>query len=92
MEPRKADGSQAGTYRIGQVARAAGLSRQTLHQYELLGLIRPVRRTQGGHRVFAGSVFRRLDEIRALKKTRTLAEIRQEFSAREGRGPRRGRR
>lgn len=80
--------TRVGTYRIGQVADAAGLSRQTLHQYVLLGLIRPAHRTPGGHRYFGGSVFRRLDEIRALKNVRTLAEIRDEFQARSRRANR----
>jgi DNA-binding transcriptional MerR regulator len=81
-----------GAWRIGEVARATGLSRQTLHQYALLGLIRPSGRTSGGHRYFAGSVFRQIDEIRALKRTRTLAEIREEFAVRRRRSAGRGRR
>jgi DNA-binding transcriptional MerR regulator len=76
---------------MGEVAKAAGLTRQTLHQYALLGLIRPQGRTAGGHRRFGARVFRRLDEIRALQ-TRgwTLARIREHFEAggrpAEGRG------
>jgi DNA-binding transcriptional MerR regulator len=72
------------TYRIGEVATATGLSRQTLHQYVLLGLLEPAATTAGGHRCFGAGVFRRLDEIRVLKRDRTLAEIREHFRARAG--------
>jgi DNA-binding transcriptional MerR regulator len=74
----------AGGWRIGEVARTAGLSRQTIHQYVLLGLVQPSGQTAGGHRTFSSRVFRRLDEIRALKRTHTLAEIREVFARRQG--------
>jgi DNA-binding transcriptional MerR regulator len=76
------------TYRIGEVAEVVGLSRQTLHHYARLGLIRPVHVTPGGHRHFGGSVFRRIDQIQAWKRTRPLAEM-QEAASPRGRGRRR---
>ncbi|MFV1958557.1 MAG: MerR family DNA-binding transcriptional regulator, partial [Planctomycetota bacterium] len=72
-----------------EVAEAVGLSRQTLHHYVELGLIRPVHVTPGGHRYFGGSVFRRIEEIQARKRSRTLGQIRDEALARGGRGRRR---
>ena len=39
---------------MGEIARIAGCSRQTLHTYALLGLIREVERTPGGHREVEG--------------------------------------
>ena len=69
---------------MGEIARIAGCSRQTLHTYALLGLIREVEQTSGGHRRFSGGVVRRLEEIRALKQDLTLAEIRDRFSSRRG--------
>ena len=83
MTKRQARGS--GPYRIGQVAEAVGLSRQTLHHYVELGLIRPVHVTPGGHRYFAGSVVRRIDEIQARKTRRTLAEQRDDALSRGSR-------
>ncbi len=68
-------GSRKGPWRLGEVARVVGLSRQTLHHYAALGLIRPVATTPGGHRLFGGSVFRRVEEIQAGKRTRPLAEL-----------------
>ena len=61
---------------MGEIARMAGCSRQTLHGYALLGLIREHERTPGGHRRFSAGVLRRLEVIRALKNEATLSEIR----------------
>jgi len=69
-------------YTLGEIAHAAGCSRQTLHSYALIGLIREAGRTSGGHRRFSGGVVRRLDEIRSLKEGLTLAEIRDRFASR----------
>ena len=63
-------------YRIGEVMRYSGLSRQTVHNYTMLGLIREAERTDGGHRLYPEDVFDRLGRISELKKTRTLKEIR----------------
>ena len=63
-------------YRIGEVMRYTGLSRQTVHNYTLLGLISEADRTEGGHRLYPENVFDRLEKIQELKKTRTLKEIR----------------
>lgn len=64
-------------YRIGEVMRYSGLSRQTVHNYTLLGLIREVERTEGGHRLYPEQVFERLRKIQELKSSKTLKEIRQ---------------
>ena len=44
-------------YKIGEVMRYSGLSRQTLHNYTMLGLITPVTRTESGHRLYGADVF-----------------------------------
>ncbi len=64
-------------YRIGDIMRYTGLSRQTLHNYTVLGLIREEERTQGGHRLYPESVFERLSRIHELRRTNTLREIRE---------------
>ena len=71
---------------MGEIARIAGCSRQTLHTYALLGLIREAERTPGGHRRFSGGVVRRLEEIRSLQADLTLAEIRDRLAPRGGSG------
>lgn len=72
-------------YSMGEIARMAGCSRQTLHGYALLGLIREHERTPGGHRRFSAGVIRRLEVIRALKREATLAQIRDRLIGPSGR-------
>ena len=71
---------------MGEIARHAGRSRQTLHAYALLGLIREAERTPGGHRRFSASVLRRLEVIDAMKAEHTLSEIRDRLVRPRGRG------
>ena len=63
-------------YRIGDLIRSTPLSRQTIHNYTIMGLIREARWTEGGHRLYDESVFERLAKITELKKTKTLLQIR----------------
>ena len=63
-------------YRIGELVRYTPLSRQTIHNYTIMGLIREAQWTDGGHRLYDESVFERLSKIIELKKTKTLSEIR----------------
>jgi DNA-binding transcriptional MerR regulator len=62
-------------YRIGDVVRNTTFSRQTIHNYTTMGLIREADRTEGGHRLYDESVFARLARIDELRKTKTLSEI-----------------
>ena len=64
-------------YRIGELVNYTPFSRQTIHNYTIMGLIRETKWTEGGHRLYDESVFERLSEIIQLKKTKTLIEIRQ---------------
>lgn len=63
-------------YRIGEVAGYSGLSRQTVHNYTVMGLIREKNWTDGGHRLYGEEVFCTLSRIELLKDTKTLREIR----------------
>jgi len=63
-------------YRIGELVRYTPLSRQTIHNYTIMGLIREAQWTEGGHRLYDESVFERLSKIIELKETKTLSEIR----------------
>ena len=67
-------------YRIGDLVRHTPFSRQTIHNYTIMGLIREVEWTQGGHRLYDESVFNRLSRIMNLRKTKTLSQIREIFS------------
>jgi DNA-binding transcriptional MerR regulator len=63
-------------YKIGEVAHFSGLSRQTVHNYTIMGLINESEWTEGGHRLYDESVFDSLARIDELKRTKTLREIR----------------
>ena len=64
-------------YRIGELVDYTPFSRQTIHNYTIMGLIREAKWTEGGHRLYDESVFERLSEIIRLRKTKTLLEIRE---------------
>ncbi|MHC4624706.1 MAG: MerR family transcriptional regulator [Planctomycetota bacterium] len=70
-------------YRIGELVRCTPFSRQTIHNYTTMGLIREAQWTDGGHRLYDESVFQRLSQIIELKKTKTLWEIRQILTRQE---------
>ena len=63
-------------YRIGEIVRCSPFSRQTLHNYTIMGLIREAEWTEGGHRLYDETVFERLARIVELRKTKSLTEIR----------------
>jgi len=64
-------------YRIGDLVRYTPFSRQTIHNYTTMGLIRESEWTDGGHRLYDESVFQRLSRIMEMKKTKSLFEIRR---------------
>ncbi|MDJ0866766.1 MAG: heavy metal-responsive transcriptional regulator [Myxococcota bacterium] len=70
--------------KVGQAARAAGISVQTLHYYERRGLIAAPPRTAAGYRVYEPST---VATLRAIKQAQTLGfslrEIQQLMALRE---------
>lgn len=68
-------------YRIGEVVRYTPFTRQTIHNYTTMGLIQEIDWTEGGHRLYDESVFKRLKMIQELRKTNSLIEIRKILSA-----------
>ena len=65
-------------YKIGEVMEYTGLSRQTIHNYTLAGLIQEARRTPSGHRLYDELVFDRLEQIKILQtKNYTLQQIKK---------------
>ena len=67
--------------RIGEIGRLAGLSRQTVHNYTVMGLIHEAGWTEGGHRLYDHTTLERLDEIKSLRRAgyplRTIGAFRQ---------------
>ena len=70
-------------YRIGELVNCTPFSRQTIHNYTIMGLIREATWTEGGHRLYDESVFETLSEILRLRKTKTLSQIREILSRKE---------
>ena len=64
-------------FRIGEVMKYSGLSRQTVHNYTMMGLIREAERTESGHRLYDEDVFEKIQRINNLKKDKTLKQVRE---------------
>ena len=64
-------------FKIGEVMQYSGLSRQTIHNYTVLGLIREQERTESGHRLYEERVFERLERIKEMRGKKTLRQIRE---------------
>ncbi len=77
-------------YRIGELVRYTPFSRQTIHNYTIMGLIREAQWTEGGHRLYDESVFDRLLTITELKRTKTLTEIKRILDEESEKGKKRG--
>jgi DNA-binding transcriptional MerR regulator len=57
-----------GTYSIGAVAERSGFTASALRYYEVIGLVRPVSRTEHGYRLYDESTLRRLEFIAQAKE------------------------
>ncbi|WP_167121293.1 MerR family transcriptional regulator [Amycolatopsis viridis] len=55
-------------YKVGELAKATGLTVRTLHHYDHVGLVRPSGRTYSGHRLYDEPDVRRLYEVLALRQ------------------------
>jgi DNA-binding transcriptional MerR regulator len=75
------------TFKVGDLMRITGLSRQTIHNYTMLGLIHPMERTESGHRLYGEDAYRRLQKVIMLRIHRTMEEVKQEIDKEFGPGP-----
>ena len=55
-------------WKVGALAKAAGLSVRALHYYDHIGLLRPSRRTAAGHRLYDAGDVARLYRISLLRR------------------------
>jgi MerR family mercuric resistance operon transcriptional regulator len=75
------------TFRSGALAKATGVSPDTIRHYEKLGVLPKASRTQSGYRIYPkGAVERVLVVQRALRIGFTLAELAEVFQARDAGG------
>ncbi len=70
-------------YRIGEVIEFSGFSRQTIHNYTAMGLIRESKWTSSGHRLYEEDVFYRLEAIKRLKASYPLLKIKEAFDLKD---------
>lgn len=80
MSPMSSDRTiRPSLMRISEAAQAAGVSRQSLEYYIMLGLVVPIR-TETGRRMFDAEHVRRIRLIRRLNRTGyTLSAIRETY-------------
>jgi MerR family transcriptional regulator, thiopeptide resistance regulator len=72
--------SERRRWRVGELAKASGLTVRTLHHYEHIGLLAPGSRTEGRQRLYDARDVRRLYRICALRDLGlSLAEIGRVF-------------
>lgn len=67
-------------WRVGELSAATGLTVRTFHHYSDIGLLRPSRRTEGGHRLYSAQDVARLAMIVILRRAGlSLVEIRDQL-------------
>jgi MerR family transcriptional regulator, thiopeptide resistance regulator len=55
-------------WKVGELAKQAGLTVRTLHHYDEIGLLSPSRRSEGGYRLYDGEDIARLLQILSLRQ------------------------
>lgn len=55
-------------FRIGELAKAAGISERTIDYYTKLGLISPEKRTLKNYRLYSSETLSTLERINQLKQ------------------------
>ncbi|MEF2248483.1 MULTISPECIES: MerR family transcriptional regulator [unclassified Paenibacillus] len=68
-------------YRIGELASLAQISPRTIDYYTSIGLIEPVKRSEGNYRLYTNETLIKLERIEQLKKNKlSLEEIKAVLS------------
>ena len=80
MTPKQSPHIPKSHLKISQAAAAAGVSKQTVEYYIMLGLIKPLRHADSPHRYFDHTIVRRIKLIRRLNQSGyTLRSIRETY-------------
>ena len=78
------DNQKGSLIRIGQAAERAGVSKQTLQYYLMVGLLEATERTDGGQQYFDEKAVERISLIKSLNDSGyPLREIREIFIRRQ---------
>ncbi|MEN8126433.1 MAG: MerR family transcriptional regulator [Planctomycetota bacterium] len=84
MKNEAADNQKKTLMQIGQAAQQAGVSKQSLQYYLMVGLLEPTCVTPSGRRMFDGAAIERIRLIQGLNKSGyTLRAIRELFMERD---------
>ena len=82
---RKVDFGQEKLLRVGQAAKVAGVSKQSLQYYLMVGLVEPTRRTESGQQIFDDKAIRWIQLVKQLNASGyPLRDIREIFLRRRG--------
>jgi len=80
MARKKAPATEAALYSPGQVCEITGVSRQVLHNYTVIGLVRPAKRTPTNRRYYDAAALRRVRLVRRMIESGyTLQALREMF-------------
>ena len=80
MGKRRSTSSDGKLLRIGEAAEAAGVTKQTVEYYILLGLLEPIRPESGRQRFFDAALVKRIKLIRQLNASGyALRDIRETY-------------
>lgn len=74
----RSDPNPESSWRIGALAKAAGVSADTLRHYERKGVLPAPRRTANGYREYSGDV---LERVRLIRRALTIGFTLDELSA-----------
>ena len=75
-----ADDGAGRLLRTSEAAEAAGVSKQTLQYYLMVGVVSPTQRTEGGHQLFDEAAIERIGLVKRLNESGyPLREIRDIF-------------
>ena len=66
-------------YRVADVVEYSSFSRQTIHNYTMMGILHEKGWTKGGHRLYGEDVFNRLDIIADFKANKKSMEFIREY-------------
>jgi DNA-binding transcriptional MerR regulator len=66
--PEPGSGRPERSWRVGDLARASGLTVRALHHYDHIGLLTPSGRTPAGHRAYSDGDLARLYRISLLRR------------------------